>query len=82
MKKLVACLALSALALLCGCQSASSFADKLAALEKLGIKEVEVTGKFSHTKFTKVKADGKVTTTLDHNNTWVPLVRVVREVPE
>lgn len=82
MKKALACIAIAATAILSGCQSASSFADKLAALEKLGIKEVEVTGKFSHTKFTKVKADGKVTTTLDHNNTWIPLARVVREVPE
>ena len=82
MKTTIAFVLIVASVALSGCQSATGFTQKLAELEKLGIKEVEVTGKFSHTKFTKVHVDGKVVTTLDHNNTWVPLVRVVREGPE
>jgi len=67
--------------LISGCQSTASFSQKLAELEKLGVTEVEITGKFSHTKFTKATVDGKVVSIFDHNNTWIPRVRIVRETP-
>ncbi|MDP2226793.1 MAG: hypothetical protein Q8J78_04895 [Moraxellaceae bacterium] len=74
---LIATVAASLLA--AGC-STKSYSEKLTALEQLGVTELEITGKFSHTEFRRTEtADGKTVSTLDHSNAWVPKVRVVRE---
>lgn len=79
MKKLLLLLgALGALAAATGC---SSLPKKLEEFERLGLKEVEITGKFSHTSYQRHEADGVVTSTLEHTNAWIPKARIVRERP-
>lgn len=63
-----------------GCASAT-FKQKLDEFESLGITSAEITGKFSHTKFTRREEGGKVFITLDHSNAWVPNVHIERELP-
>lgn len=64
--------------LLAGC---SSFPDKLAKYDALGIQYVEITGKFSHTIYRKSEEGGVIRSELEHNNPWVPKVHIVRERP-
>lgn len=69
---------LIAAACLTGC---TNFPDKLAKWDALGIKEATITGKFSHTTYTRSQKDGVITSELEHNNPWVPKVHIVRERP-
>lgn len=63
--------------ILTGC---ASFPEKLKQLDAAGIQSVEISGKFSHTKYTKEEKDGVVTSTLEHSNAWIPAVKVTRVV--
>lgn len=58
---------------------ATRLADDLKEWEKLGVSEIVITGKFSHTDYTVEYKDGKRTATINHSNAWVPQIRVVRE---
>lgn len=73
-------LIIAAALLLTGCSTAS-FNQKLSDFDALGVSEVEIAGKFSHTRYLKTEAEGKVTSTLEHTNAWVPKVRIVRTRP-
>lgn len=81
MKKALACIAIAAL--LSGCQSAESLAQKLNEFDRLGIKRATITGKFSNTDYVVERtADGKRKATLDHSNAWVPKVHIERETED
>ncbi len=69
---------------LSGCAVATSqkLAKDLAAFEQLGVTEVVITGKFSHTDYTVTHADGVRTAEINHSNAWVPQIRVVRKTKE
>lgn len=73
-------LILAAALLLTGCSTAS-FNQKLSDFDALGVSEVEIAGKFSHTRYIKTQTGDKVTSTFEHTNAWVPKVRIVRERP-
>lgn len=62
-----------------GCQSVASFSKQLDALDASGVTAVEITGKFSHTEYSRRVVDGKTVSTFEHTNAWVPKVRLVRE---
>lgn len=81
MKKLLPLLAGAfALALTgCGTLTVKKIAADLKEYEQLGVKEIIVTGKFSHTDYTVEYKDGKRTAVINHSNAWVPQIRVVRE---
>lgn len=86
MKKLLL-IAIAASGLLTGCATANSnyaakLSEDLKEFEKLGIKEVIITGKFSHTDYTVEHKDGKRIATVNHTNAWVPQIKVVRETPD
>ena len=65
-------------ACLTGCQN---FPKKLEQWDKLGIVEAEITGKFSHTTYSRAEEAGVITSTLEHNNPWVPKVYIKRVRP-
>lgn len=60
---------------LTGCQN---FPKKLEQWDQLGIVEAEITGKFTHTTYKRAEDDGVITSTLEHNNPWVPKVYIKR----
>ncbi len=66
----------------CASRTIKKMADDLKEYETLGVKEVIVTGKFSHTDYTVEHRDGKRIAIINHTNTWVPQIRVVRETPD
>lgn len=77
--KLLLALGLVLLALLfTGC---STTTKRLEQFEALGLKEAEITGKFSSTTYKVEQVDGVRRATLDHSNAWMPKVRLVRETP-
>jgi muramoyltetrapeptide carboxypeptidase LdcA involved in peptidoglycan recycling len=73
---------LVALFALSGCINTRNVGKKFAEFEKLGVTEIVVTGKFSHTDYTVKKADGKRRAEINHSNLWVPQVRIVRETED
>lgn len=73
---LAACLALA------GCSSPAKLSQQLKEFEALGISEVVITGKFSHTDYTVTRENGVRRAEINHTNAWVPQVRVVRETKE
>lgn len=79
---IIASLCFAALTSGCGTMTIKKVAKDLKAYEELGVKEVVVTGKFSHTDYTVEHKDGKRTATINHSNAWVPQIRVVRETDE
>jgi len=66
----------------CGTLTIKKIASDLKEYEQLGVKEVVVTGKFSHTDYTVEHKDGKRIATVNHTNVWVPQIRVIRETPD
>lgn len=66
---------------LLGAGGCASYTDKLQRFDELGIVQAQITGKFSNTTYTREEKDGVITSTLDHNNAWVPKVRIVRQRP-
>lgn len=80
MKTKIILITAAAALLLTGC-STKGLVKKLNELEKLGVTEAEITGKFSHTEYVVIEKDGKRRAILDHSNAWVPKVRIVRETP-
>ncbi len=66
----------------CATQTIKKMAADLKEYESLGVKEVVVTGKFSHTDYTVEHKDGKRTAIINHTNVWVPQIRVVRQTDE
>lgn len=75
---------IGAVLLLSGCATSTSrkLAADLKAFEQLGVSEVVITGKFSHTDYTVTHVDGKRRAVINHANAWMPQIRVVRETPE
>lgn len=63
---------------LTGCQN---FPKKLEQWDQLGIVEAEITGKFSHTTYKRSQDGGVITSTMEHNNPWVPKVYIKRVRP-
>lgn len=68
--------------LMSGCSSAPKLAADLAEFEKLGVSEIVITGKFSHTDYTVTHVNGVRRAEINHTNVWVPQIRVVRETKE
>ena len=71
--------------LLSGCVSVGKIQKLDASLKefaKLGIEEVVITGKFSHTQYTVRNENGKRTATLEHSNQWTPRIYLVRRTAE
>ncbi len=54
----------------------------LKAFEQLGLKEIVITGKFSHTDYTVTTENGVRRAIINHTNAWVPQIKIVRETPE
>lgn len=77
--RLIVILATLALA---GCSTAPKLASDLAEFEKLGVTEIVITGKFSHTDYTVTHVDGVRRAVINHTNIWVPQIKVVRETKE
>ena len=75
-------LVIAAALALSGCSSAPKLAQQLKEFEALGIKEVVITGKFSHTDYTVTTENGVRRAVINHTNAWVPQVKVVRETKE
>jgi len=75
---ILGCLALTG----CGTLTAKKVANDLTEFEKLGIKSVIITGKFSHTDYTVEHKDGKRTATINHTNVWIPQIQVIRETED
>lgn len=86
MKKMLSLFILAnlAIAFFTGCSAVTirKIAKDLKEYEALGVKEVIVTGKFSHTDYTVEHKDGKRTAVINHSNVWVPQIRVVRQTEE
>jgi hypothetical protein len=86
MKKMLSLiiLAVFASAFWTGCASLTikKVASDLKEFEQLGVKEIIVTGKFSHTDYTVEHENGKRTATINHSNAWVPQIKVVRQTDE
>jgi hypothetical protein len=78
MKTLTALTLLCTALLLGGC---SSFPDKLAKYDALGIEYAEVTGKWSHTVYQRSEDNGEIRSELQHNNPWIPKVHIIRRRP-
>lgn len=74
-------IALTALAL-AGCSSPAKLAKDLAAFEALGVTEVVITGKFSHTDYKVSRGNGTRRAEINHTNAWLPQVKVARETKE
>lgn len=66
----------------CAAVTIKKLAKDLKEYESLGVKEVIITGKFSHTDYTVEHRDGKRTATINHSNAWVPQIRVVRSTDD
>ena len=77
-----ALLVLAAALSLAGCSSAPKLARQLKEFEALGLKEVVVTGKFSHTDYSVTVENGTRRAVINHSNAWLPKVKVVRETKE
>ena len=73
---------LTAVLALTGCVNTKNVGEKFAEFEKLGVTEVVVTGKFSHTDYTVKHENGKRRAEINHTNVWVPQVRIVRETDD
>lgn len=83
MKTRILVFALAMLALSgCGTLTSKKLASDLAEFEKLGLTEIVITGKFSHTDYTVTKENGKRKAVINHTNAWVPQIKVVRETEE
>lgn len=69
---------------LTGCATATSqkLAADLAKFEELGVSEVVITGKFSHTDYTVTHENGVRKAVINHTNAWVPQVKIIRVTPE
>lgn len=67
---------------LSGCTSAPKLAKQLKDFEALGIKEVVITGKFSHTDYSVTTENGVRRAVVNHSNAWLTQVKVVRETKE
>jgi outer membrane lipoprotein SlyB len=81
MKTRIIILALAVLAL-CGCSSPKKLAADLAEYEKLGVREVVINGKFSHTDYTVNYANGQRIAVVNHTNPWISQIKIVRVTPE
>lgn len=70
--------------LLAGCASSTGkkLAKDLKAFDELGVSEIVITGKFSHTDYTVTHSNGVRRAEINHTNVWVPQIRVVRETKE
>jgi len=62
----------------CAVSTSQKLAADLKAFDELGVTEVVITGKFSHTDYTVTHADGLRKAEINHTNVWVPQIRVVR----
>lgn len=84
MKNTIAIILVVALASLTGCATATSkkLAADLAAFEQLGVTEIVITGKFSHTDYTVTHENGIRKAVVNHTNAWIPQVKIVRETPD
>lgn len=85
MPVLIVCVMLMALMVCCsGCSSATSkkLARDLKAFDALGVSEIVITGKFSHTDYTVTTRDGVRRAEVNHTNIWIPQIKVVRETKE
>lgn len=69
---------LTAALCLTGC---TNFPKKLEKWDQLGIIEAEITGKFSHTTYKRSQEGDVITSTMEHNNPWVPKVYIKRVRP-
>lgn len=84
MKNIALIILAVALLALTGCATATGqkLANDLTTFEKMGVTEIVITGKFSHTDYTVTHADGKRTAVINHSNVWVPQIKVVRVTPD
>lgn len=82
MNKIFVLVLLCALLTGCGTLTIKKVAADLKEYEQLGVKEIVVTGKFSHTDYTVTHQNGKRTAIINHSNAWVPQIRVVRETED
>jgi outer membrane murein-binding lipoprotein Lpp len=67
--------------LLSGCVSVGKIQKldaSLRAFADLGIEEVVITGKVSHTQYKVAREDGQRVATLEHGNPWTPRIYIVR----
>ena len=70
--------------LLSGCVSVGKIQKldaSLRAFAELGIEEVVITGKVSHTQYKVAHENGQRTATLEHGNPWTPRIYLVRRTP-
>ena len=83
MKIRIASILLVAL-LMGGCATVTSkkLAADLTAFDRLGLSEVVITGKFSHTDYTVTHENGVRRAVINHTNAWIPQIKVVRETPD
>jgi ABC-type Fe3+-hydroxamate transport system substrate-binding protein len=67
--------------LLSGCVSVGKIQKldaSLKAFAELGIEEVVITGKVSHTQYKVTREEGQRVATLEHGNPWTPRIYIVR----
>jgi hypothetical protein len=84
MRTSLLCLLVAVAGLSSGCNTASKIEKlnaNLKAFELLGLKEVVVAGKVSHTQYKVTRAEGTRRATLDHSNPWTPRIYIERETP-
>lgn len=85
MKTTAALLILAVACLSGGCVSVGTIERldaKLKAFEALGVSEVVVTGKVSHTQYTVTREGGQRTAVLEHSNPWTPRIYLVRRTAD
>lgn len=78
-------LAVLVTALLSGCFSTATskkLAKDLKSFDALGVTEIVITGKFSHTDYTVTHVNGVRRSEINHTNVWVPQIKIVRETKE
>jgi putative NIF3 family GTP cyclohydrolase 1 type 2 len=84
MKTLLLCLLLAVAALSSGCVSVGKIQKldaNLQAFAQLGLDEMIITGKVSHTQYTVTRENGQRTAKLEHSNPWTPRIYLVRRTP-
>lgn len=75
---IIACVCLTG----CATVTSKKLAADLKTFESLGVTEIVITGKFSHTDYTVTHEGGKRTAVINHSNVWVPQIKVVRVTPD
>lgn len=85
MKTFLLCLVIAAASLSSGCVSVGKIKKldaNLQAFAKLGVDELVITGKVSHTQYTATRANGQRTAELEHSNPWTPRIYLRRRTSE